>query len=288
MSKVYEIITNQIIAQLETVNPKDWTKPWFNIGHDPINAITGHGYRGINVIMLGGSKYWGSFKQWADKGCTVKKGEKASTCVFWKFNREQDDEGMTTDKIASVMCRYYNVFSIEQVEGEFAANLLANGLKDKLINHDDPYAMARNTVTTYLGNERIKMIEHDVASYSPSEDRIRMPLLGQFKTPEHYYSTYYHGIGHSTGHANRLNRDLTGRFGCTKYAKEELIAELTAAFLCAKTGVSNAPREDHAQYLASWLQGLRNDRGLIVSAASAAQKACDLVLGTQIEQRLAA
>ena len=132
-----------------------------------------------------------------------------------------------------------------------------------------------------MANERIPLIEGDRAYYSQSvigaSEKISMPKLGQFKDAESFYSTFFHEMGHSTGNETRLKRDLSNGFGSKGYAKEELIAELTAAMLSGSIGLTQKPRLDHAQYIASWLQALKNDNKFVVQAAGQAQKAADYI-----------
>lgn len=113
----------------------------------------------------------------------------------------------------------------------------------------------------------------DRAFYSPTGDFIQMPEFSQFKSPEAYVSTLAHELSHWSGASNRLNRDLSGRFGDERYSAEELVAELTASFVCADLQIRSEPRRDHAPYLASWLKVLRNDKRAIFTAASMAQEA---------------
>lgn len=269
---IYDDITNTIIEQLSQVNPLDYSKPWFNIGTAPYNATTKKSYRGINHIILGfkpfSSKAYASFKQWHDNGCTVNKGSKGSRIVYWNFT-EDKDTGKT-----SAFLRHYTVFNSEQCTGDFARQC-EQPLKP--LNTVDDIANANTFTSDYLARESINLINTDVAYYSPSKDIISMPYLGQFTNAQDYYSVLLHEMTHSTGNAKRLNRDLANSFGSKEYAKEELIAELGAAMLCGNLNITNTPRPDHAQYIASWLKVLENDKRFIIQAAGKAQKACDYI-----------
>lgn len=182
-----------------------------------------------------------------------------------------------TDKTGAVMVRYYRVFNSQQVEGEFPRDI-ERKFKDKLKDHD-PIAEAERFVTTYAGNERLPVRNSDRAYYAPGiAEHIAMPELGQFRSAEHYYSVFAHEITHSTGNKNRLDRDMSGRFGDQAYAFEELVAELGSAMICASLGLEANPREDHAQYIKGWLSILKNDNTFVISAASQAQKAADNAL----------
>ena len=289
--KIYQIVTDQIIKQLEQVNTADYNQPWFCVGHSPVN-LRGTAYRGINHILLSHSGHqsniWGTFKQWKEKECSVKKGERAQIVVLWKFFNEADEEGNATGKNSSVMTRYYKVFNSEQVEGEDARSI-EQKFKEKLLDHD-PIAEAQNFVDGYMEGERLPLRNSDRAYYSGGiAEHIAMPELGQFDSPAHYYSVFAHEITHSTGNKNRLERDLSGKFGSEKYAFEELVAELGSAMICGSIGLEQKPREDHAQYIKGWLTRLRSDNKFIIQAASKAQKAADYALesAAQVNQPLA-
>lgn len=275
---LYETITNQIIGKLENVNPKDWQKPWFDIGVSPYNAISKKAYRGINHIVLGFNEYpskaYATYKQWAEKDCQVKKGEKGHIVVFWHFeDRKNEDTGETKK---SVWLKHYTVFNSAQVEGDFARGIESKPLR--ALNDLEAIESAANCILDYMNREGVKAVHEDRAYYLPASDKIAMPHIGQFHDRAAYYATYLHECTHSTGNAERLNRDLSGGFGSASYAKEELIAELGAAMLCGALGISQTPRLDHAQYIASWLQVLKNDKRFIFTAAGQAQKAADFIL----------
>ncbi|MFQ5715870.1 MAG: ArdC family protein [Nitrospinales bacterium] len=278
--KIYRIVTEQIIKQLEQVNTADYNQPWFCVGHSPVN-LRGTAYRGINHLLLSHSGYqsniWGTFKQWKEKDCSVRKGERSQMVVLWKFFDEADEEGNSTGKTSAVMTRYYRVFNSEQVDGEHARTV-ERKFKDKLLDHD-PIAEAQSFVDGYMETERLPLRNSDRAYYSAGvAEYIAMPELGQFRSPEHFYSVYCHEITHSVGNVNRLNRDLSGKFGSEKYAFEELVAELGSAMICGSLGLEQKPREDHAQYIKGWLTRLRSDHKFIIQAASKAQKAADYAL----------
>jgi antirestriction protein ArdC len=289
--KIYQIVTDQIIKQLEQVNTADYNQPWFCVGHSPVN-LRGTAYRGINHILLSHSGHqsniWGTFKQWKEKDCSVRKGERSQIVVLWKFFNEADEEGNCTGKTSGVMTRYYRVFNSEQVEGEHARTI-EQKFKEKLLDHD-PIAEAQSFVDGYMEGERLPLRNSDRAYYSGGiAEHIAMPELGQFDSPAHYYSVFAHEITHSTGNKNRLDRDLSGKFGSEKYAFEELVAELGSAMICGSLGLEQKPREDHAQYIKGWLTRLRSDNKFIIQAASKAQKAADYALesAAQINQPLA-
>lgn len=279
-NKIYQMVTDQIISQLESVDPADYSTPWFCVGHSPVN-LRGTPYRGINHILLShsghASSIWGTFKQWKEQDCQIIKGQRSQIVVLWKFFNEADEDGNATGKTSGVMTRYYRVFNSEQVQGDFARSI-EQKFKDKLKTHD-PIAAAQSFVDSYVSNERLPVRASDRAYYATGiREHIAMPELGQFHSPGHFYSVFAHEITHSTGNVNRLKRDMAGRFGDKAYAFEELVAELGSAMICGSIGLEAKPREDHAQYIKSWLAILKNDNSFVISAASHAQKAADFAL----------
>jgi len=278
---VYEVITNRIIKQLESgVAP--WRKPWRVRGKNglPRNLVTGHEYRGVNVWMLLGSPfaspYWLTFRQARQLEGHVKEGEHGLPVVYWKFEkREVQDADQLIEK-STVLCRFYRVFNVEQCEG----------LRVQPAQHveqspqPEPIEACERVVSDW---QQKPTISHggDCASYNKVLDLVRMPERESFESAEEYYSTLFHELGHSTGHPTRLNRStLTDfeRWGDATYSKEELVAELSAAFLAGYCGIENHTLDNSAAYLANWLQALRTDSRMIVVAGSQAQRATDLIL----------
>lgn len=163
--------------------------------------------------------------------------------MLWKFFGETDGEGQTTGKTKAVMTRYFRVFNSVQVDRDYARGV-EQKFKDKLKTHDQ-ITEAERFVTSYTEAERLPVRPSDRAYYSGGiAEHIAMPELGQFHSAAHYYSVFAHEITHSTGNANRLNRDMTGRFGDKAYAFEELVAELGSAMICGALGLEAKPRED--------------------------------------------
>jgi antirestriction protein ArdC len=276
---VYETVTNRIIEALDAgVIP--WRKEWkANAGGTiPYNYTTQKPYRGINVFILMcsefGSNAWLTYKQAQDAGLQVRKGSKGMPIVFWKFDTRKDEATGETDKIA--FARQYTVFNLEQCDGVPASLPFDTPTFEPLDN-------AEKLVSRYLSDG--PKLEHggNKAFYSPTFDAVTMPPRHAFHSPDAYYSTLYHELGHSTGHAKRLNRlENIGQFdfGSESYSKEELVAEFTAAFLCADSGIVNeSVLTNHTAYIQGWLRKLRNDKNLAVQAAQKAQKAADLILG---------
>jgi antirestriction protein ArdC len=269
---VYDQITNTIIEAIEAGTEK-YEMPWHCL-HNPINAITRKLYRGVNVLMLWATAQklgyaaseWATYRQWQDAGAQVRKGERSTTVVFWKFldrNEEQQDEAESQENRQRCFARAYNVFNAAQVDGYTPATPPQLSEAARLENADRFFAQL-SAVVKHGG---------DRAFYSPAGDFIQMPEFSQFKSPEGYVSTFAHELSHWSGARNRLNRDLSGRFGDERYSAEELIAEIASCFLCADLQIRSEPRRDHAPYLASWLRVLRNDKRAIFTAASKAQEA---------------
>jgi len=212
---------------------------------------------------------WATYRQWAELGAQVRKGERASPVVFWKISDkdEQDDadEGAEDGRRSRVFARGYSVFNAAQVDG-YAAPALPVLPEAERIGHAEAFFAAIGADIRHGGAR---------ACYVPSLDQIRMPPFEAFRDPVAYYATLAHEATHLTGHTSRCARDLRGRFGEEAYAAEELIAELGAAFVCADLALAPEPRPDHAAYVASWLKVLRNDKRTIFTAAAKAQAAAD-------------
>jgi len=282
MSNVYEVITARIIKQLES-GTAPWQKPWKASGKSglPRNLITNREYRGINVWILLSSGYaspcWLTYRQARELGGHVRQGEVGLPVVYWKFGTREVQDGDETIEKKSVLCRYYTVFNLEQCEG------LKIRPAESAENQPQvqPIEACEQVVDEWLSKP---MIGHggDHASYSKALDCVQMPERKCFDRVEEYYSTLFHELTHSTGHPTRLNRStLTDfeRFGDQNYSREELVAEMGAAFLAGYWGIDNRTINNSAAYLANWLDALKNDSRLVLVAASQAQKAADLILG---------
>lgn len=282
---VYQAVTDQVIAQMETAGA-NWIKPFRTLARNggyPVNGVTKKRYNGINVLLLtmapnSPSGEWASYNQWGSIGGHVRKGEKATRIVFFKpLIIKGKTEGEKDKKIP--LLREYCVFSREQVDG--LKPLAMPELKSQVEINAGVDAYVANT------QARISHVDGGRAFYMPSMDSITMPLREAFSpTPtssatEAYYSTLLHELSHWTGHSSRLDRlELKNNRG---YAFEELIAELSAAMLCAGLGISSAPREDHAQYLNNWLAAIKDDPRAIFKAAAEAQKAVSFLDAMQPE-----
>jgi len=280
---IYDKVNETLFEELEKGNIP-WKKPW-KTGL-PINFVSKREYGGWNWWMLliiqeskgYQSNMWGSFKQIKDNGGTVKKGEKSTMVYFWKIYevhnplKSAEKGKMVFDKIP--LLRYYNVFNLDQTEGI--------KLKDnERVQVDIPEA--DTLIETYSKKEARIQYGRPQAFYSPKEDYINLPHRETFTDDNEFYCTAFHEITHSTGHEKRLNRigerdEYNHTFGSEDYSKEELIAELGASYLCAKTGILPNVVKNNAAYIRGWLKALKNDRTLLLSAAGKAQRATEFIL----------
>ena len=270
---IYAGVTSRIIDQMEQgIIP--WQKPWIASGQ-AISHSTGKPYSLLNQMILGKPGEYITFKQCQQEGGKVRKGEKAQMVVFWKFIEQEDKE--THEKKQVPFLRYYSVFHIDQCEG------LAAKHTKPLAQTANPDETAERIIYDYLSREGVtlKHQEGDRAFYQPSSDSITLPLLAQFAETAEYYSTAFHELTHSTGHASRLKRlEKTAFFGTEAYSKEELVAEIGAATLVNAAGLETATSfRNSAAYIQNWLKVLRDDKKFIVSASGKAEKAVALILG---------
>lgn len=280
----YQVITDRIIGLLEKgVVP--WQKPWQGGEQMPRNLVSGHEYRGVNVFLLHAmmyqSPFWLTFRQAKELGGYIKKGEHASPVVFWK--RLQVDAPSEPDgkKIVPFL-RYYSVFNLAQGENIPADRIPA--LHGNQREHC-PIQAAESIVAAMPKKPEIKH-GGGRAFYSPGLDYVTMPLPETFRSGQDYYSVLFHELTHATGHASRLNRKGVGTadgewsaLGSAPYAREELVAEMGAAFLSGQAGIVERTLDNSAAYIQSWLARLKDDNRLIVQAAAQAQKAADFILG---------
>jgi antirestriction protein ArdC len=276
---VYEIVTEKILDELSK-GKIPWHKPWSTSA--PYNAISKKEYRGVNPLVLACSPYsdprWLTYKQSTELGGSIKKGEHGSIVVFWKFldkkttdNTEQEGTELEVKKQIPLL-RYYTVFNVEQTEG------IEWPVLDKKKEHtaEERHSRAQDVINKYDG-PTIEENGGDRACYSPDLDRIMIPNRVKFNGLDEFYSTLLHECVHSTGHTTRLKRTFGEHFGNETYSKEELIAEIGAAFLCGMVGIETTIKNS-AAYVAGWSSKLKDDSRLIVIAAGAAQKAADFIL----------
>jgi antirestriction protein ArdC len=282
---IYTRITNQIVSHLER-GVRPWLKPW-NAEH-AAGRITrplrynGKPYSGINVVSLWASAtaqnlaapIWMTFKQAAELDGHIRKGEKGSLVVYADSITRKETDKKTGDEIEREIpfLKGYTVFNVEQIDGlpaVFYAKAIPQLDPVARIERADRFFAALGATIGHGGNR---------AYYSLTNDTIQMPPFVSFQDADSYYATLAHECTHWTGSPSRLNRDFGGhRFGSEGYAIEELVAELGAAFLCADLELSLEPREDHASYIATWLDVLAQDNRAVFTAAAQAHRAAEYI-----------
>lgn len=288
---IYAEITDRIIAELEKGNIP-WAKPWVGVNEGAISHGSGKPYSLLNQMLLGEPGEYLTFKQCQQEGGKVKKGSKARMVVFWKiYSKEKTnaagekvfgDDGKPVMEGVPVL-RYFNVFHINDCEG------IKPRIPEPEMHDTDPIEEAERVLENYVACSGVTT-EHkkqDRAYYRPSDDLISLPLLEQFADASEYYSTVFHEATHSTGHSSRLNRFAEGAgaaaFGSETYSKEELVAEIGAAAILNELKIETETSfRNSAAYIQSWLQALKNDKRMIVSAAGRAEKAVRMILGTDV------
>ncbi len=299
---IYQAVTDRILDMLDkgTVpwrHPiKQNSAPGGGIGGGfPKNLQSGNAYRGINVFLLAitswmkgyESAHWLTYKQAQQHGTQVRYGEKASLVVFWKQHTLKDRE-TGEDKMVPVI-RHYNVFNTEQCKGIDPPDVVT---PDDDAEPFIPIERAERIVAGYseAGGPTIEQ-GGGRAFYRPAEDLVKIPTPERFtgdNPRENYYATLFHELTHSTGHKTRLDRGLGTKlsvFGSTDYSREELVAEMGAAFLAAAAGISPPTIEQSAAYIDGWRKQLKGDKKLIIQAAGAGQRAADHILGVSFEKQ---
>ena len=286
IQNIYDRVTNKIITDLEQ-GVRPWQKPWGG-DHAAQNIMrplrhNGEPYNGVNVLLLWSESVakgyqnpiWMTYKQAEEYGAHVRKGEKSTFIVYADkiTKKETGSSGEDVDRLIPFL-RGYNVFNAEQIDG----------LSEKFLwkpEFPTPASTLKRLeyVEEFVGNTGA-IVRHggNRAFYTECSDYIQMPLMEAFRDTEGYYATLTHELTHWTKHENRLNRDF-GRIvrGDEGYAKEELVAEIGSAFLCADLGITPEVRDDHAAYIESWLKALKNDKKLIFSSASHATRAVEFL-----------
>jgi antirestriction protein ArdC len=278
---IYTTVTNKILADLENGN-LPWHKSW-NGGDSLALPLrwNGESYNGINIIMLWcssmakgyKSRTWMTFKQALELGAAVRKGEKGSPVVYANaiMKNELNEKTGSEEERAIHYLKSYTVFNVEQIDG--LPDRFKVSEQPQFTNPDD-----RNAGLDSYFKATGADIRHGGtrAFFAPQPDFVQMPEFKDFESAEAYYSVLAHEMTHWTGHKARLAREQKSyNDSQTDYAKEELIAELGAAFLCAELAITPETRLDHAAYIQNWIAALKNDKRFIFSAASHASKAVD-------------
>lgn len=285
-------VADKFIAAIEavidgTAKALPWQRPWGAAGLSglPINGATKRPYNGVNVALLWMSGYadrrWYTFNQAKALGAFVRKGEKSTPIVFWSFIEKEDKDTGEKKKIGFL--RSFAVFNREQIDWSNSKDqdAPAPAMTQAQIDEETARAVA-SLEAAILAKQPV--VEHggDMACYSPSFDKINMPVRSSFRSERHYIATLAHEAAHWTGHTSRLDRKLTTRFGTDSYATEELVAELAAAFLCAEHGVATGELdEQHKSYLVSWVKVLKNDKHAVFTASKLAREAAGFFAAEQ-------
>ena len=285
-SSLYDEITDKIIAELEA-GRVPWVQPWGTPAAKaplamPKNASTNRSYSGVNVLLLWRStiengftgQSWLTFRQALSLGGHVRKGERGTTVVYadrFVPNDEKRRAAETGEEAQAIpflkRCTVFNTDQCENLPPDIAT--AAPPPPPGLIEPRVEALIKATGINFRIGGDR--------AFYAPLEDVVQVPPPQAYFEPINWHRTALHELGHATGHRSRLNRDLSGSYGTKKYAFEELVAELSAAFGCASLGI--VPTVRHADYIGAWLEVLREDNRAIVRAASQASKAADYLLG---------
>jgi len=278
MNNAYQAVTSQIIAHLET-GKIPWRKPWTNQygGLPPTNYKSMKPYRGINYFLLSmffDNPYFLTYRQAQDLGGQVKKGATGVKCIYWNYVYKDANgnkvKSMVKDGTKQGFIKNFVLFSADQIEGiEFdypkTVELKQNAKLDQC-----EAVIKQNRPTLKTGTKAV---------YSIVMDEIRMPEIAAFESSEEYYSTLFHELAHWSGAPHRLSRfpykQMSNNFRKSAYGKEELVAEMCSAYLCADCQISKPVIKNQAAYLQGWLETLKADNNVLIRAASQAQKAAD-------------
>ena len=292
----YAKLTSQILSQIEETGKVPWRKTWDGRGssNECTSMSTGNAYRGINQLylrMLGReSKHWGTYNVIKKNGGQIRKGEKGSIVLFYRWIDREKVKADGTVQIETFMAgvTVNTVFNAEQADWP-------DGIPEKyepvpeeegLFDDQEILMDAQSILDGYLKRPGAPGFDHkggDRAFYALQRDRVSMPRQKDFDSPEEYYSTAFHEIGHSTGHESRLKREMGGHPQSHNYGFEELVAEFTACFLSEESGIVDC-RDNSAAYLANWAARLKESPKMLMQAAGKASKAAEFILeGAKIE-----
>ena len=295
---LYKEITDRIIEALkEGVIP--WNRPWNVINQFPKNLVTRKEYSGINYFLLSISKfqscYWVTEKQVLQKHAEIKKGQKSTNVIFWRpfLGIKKDGKGKpivdksgTPEHIKIGLLKFYEVYNVEQTTIELEKVIKRRNIKTP--EELKPIELIMKEDVTTRCEKLIKMKDLPLiqfggnrATYNPLTDSLQMPKKENFKSTEDFYATKFHELGHSTGHNSRLNRkDFAGcSFGTYNYSKEELVAEMSSAFLCGMARIDKETIENASAYVQSWIKVLKDDEKMLIQAAGLAKKVTEYILG---------
>jgi antirestriction protein ArdC len=283
-SDIYSLVNNQILAALENgIIP--WKRPW--TGAMPTNYDSGKEYRGVNILSLTISEmvhgytspYWLTFNQAHKHGGHIRKGEKATYIVFSerKVLEVENPDGTKREKVMS-FAKSFPVFNLDQSDG-------VPKKEAGCLNPDRNSIEICDGLLAHMPNQPKFRESGGSAYYSPKQDLVNLPPLNSFKSSNGYVATKLHEYGHATGHSSRLNRSgimTVAKFGGEEYSFEELVAELTSAYLCASKGIDNT-LENSAAYIQNWLKVLKDDKTMLLKASGKATAAVEYILGKRLE-----
>lgn len=282
---IYQEVTDRMVAALEA-GTVPWRKPWNSrkLGHLQ-NLVTGHPYRGLNIWLLSlsamehgfTSPYWLTANQIKEAGGSW--SGKGTQITFWKriTITEPDETGKPVKKTIPLLKHFY-VWNLDQTEGVKLPKRVVEAQSTEITFEHTPVEEAEQVIASYIENGPTLRFGGDRAFYSTLTDVITVPQREDYANGDEYYSTLFHEMGHSTGHKDRLARKYGETFGDHDYGREELVAEMTSAFLQVETGIESA-EANSAAYLAGWIKTIKEDVKAVVVAAGAAQRAADLILG---------
>jgi antirestriction protein ArdC len=289
---IHQELTDRIIEKIKE-GVKPWQPRWSGYGLAK-NFATGNEYSGINFFILNllsphPIPYYMTYKQAKEKGGQVKKGSKAERIYFYtSYYKDENGQNMSESEGQKIhaeggkvnriaFLKHYNVFNVADIEG------IEVEAPEKMLTQHERITACEAVIKGYKNGPKHTTTDPDSAFYLPKTDEVNLPKLERFKTPEGFYLTMFHELTHSTGHESRLSREGVTepvKFKSERYAREELIAEMGAAFLAGHAGIGGEDVEDqNAAYLSSWLGVLENDTTLIFKAAADAQKAVNVILG---------
>lgn len=269
----------------------NWTQPWVQNGMPRKIANLDERYQGINILILALQNYecreWGTFAAWQSKGYKIRAKEKSTRVFFWK-QKKKNPKWLEGEELASYqktgelpiywLCKPFPVFNGQQIEGYDYERF--HGAPELLATEE-----RRATANEFVEAQSAVFVPSSVPCYWPKKDVIGMPAFNSFHTDLDYLSTKMHELSHWTGHETRLNRPMEGSFGTESYAKEELVAEISSAYLCNYLGLTKEVRKDHAMYLNSWIQLILDDASAMVTAFSQAYSVFEFLEGNYIGKK---
>ena len=288
---VYQMVTDRIVEMMQQgIIP--WRKPWHfgavDSGEEQaISYATRRAYSALNQWLLGEPGEYLTFNQIQERGGSIRKGEKSRMVVFFKSATYTDKDPETGEEKqhSYPLLRYYNVWHLNQTEG--IPTKIPAGEHQPQASGPAPLEAAEAVILDYLQREAELRFQNDKptgrAYYSPAEDMVVVPMLGQYDNAAEYYSTTFHELTHSTlkeSRCNRVSGNAHSYFGNADYSREELVAEMGAAMLCSNAGIDNKQAfRNSVAYIQSWIAALKNDPKMMVWAASRAEKAARYILG---------